>query len=401
MGFGSLCVQADDQGSEGCGIEHVGCPFVWLGPGSTLSRVRAGVQHLWISDYHWKCVNVTGGPIGNELEIRSLRYFVAAADELNFTRAAARLFVAQQALSREIQRLEARLGTQLFVRTTRRVTLTPDGERLLVRARDLVARHDAVWADVHAPVAKPTVVDLMSDGRLTGIRILDLARSRAPTVELRGRYSGGTGAALEKLAAGSIDVVLGRVGWLDAPPMPTIDHVLIRLEPLAVLVPATHPLAEKDVVPLRSLRGLEIDGLPPHSMTPEWADLLVQFFALSGAHSTPPHMPAIGLEEQGYHLVRQGLPILTSADHVDVPGGVRRPIVDPVPLYAWSMAWRRDSPSSGITAVLDAAAELAVGEGWLELARAANQATWLPEPDASRLANGDYEPVTARSRGKR
>ena len=47
-----------------------------------------------------------------------------------------------------------------------------------------------------------------------------------------------------------------------------------------------------------------------------------QFFALSGAHSTPPHLPAIGLEEQGYHLVRQGLPILTSADSVEVPGGV-------------------------------------------------------------------------------
>ena len=100
-------------------------------------------------------MNTPGGPIGNELEIRSLRYFVVAAEELNFTRAAARLYVAQQALSREIKRLETQLGTTLFVRTTRRVTLTPDGERLLVRARDLVARHDAVWADVHVPAAQP------------------------------------------------------------------------------------------------------------------------------------------------------------------------------------------------------------------------------------------------------
>jgi DNA-binding transcriptional LysR family regulator len=363
--------------------------------GDTIRPSRARVQHLSISDYHQECVNHPGGPIGNELEIRALRYFVAAAEELNFTRAAARLFVAQQALSREIQRLEARLGTPLFVRTTRRVTLTPDGQRLLVRARDLVQRHDAVWADVHGPVTQPVVVDLMSDGRLTGIRILDLARVRAPTLEFRGRYTGGTGAALDRLATGRLDVVLGRVGWLDARPTPTIEHVLFRLEPLAVLLPAEHPLARHEAVPVRSLRGLEIDGLPPHADTPEWTDLIVQFFALSGAHSTPPHLPAIGLEEQGYHLVRQGLPILTSIDHVDVPGGVLRPLVDPVPLYAWSMAWRRDSDSEAIAVLRDAAAELAASEGWLDRGREARGDTWLPEPDASRLANDDVELVTA------
>ena len=91
--------------------------------GHTFGRLRPYVQHLSMSDYHQQCVNTPGGPIGNELEIRSLRYFVVAAEELNFTRAAARLYVAQQALSREIKRLETQLGTTLFVRTTRRVTL--------------------------------------------------------------------------------------------------------------------------------------------------------------------------------------------------------------------------------------------------------------------------------------
>ena len=339
-------------------------------------------------------MNTPGGPIGNELEIRSLRYFVAAAEELNFTRAAARLYVAQQALSREIQRLEARLGMTLFLRTTRRVTLTPDGERLLVRARDLVAAHDALWADVRGPVAQPIVVDLMSDGRLTGIRVLDAARTSEPTVEFRGRYSGGTGAALDKLVTGRLDIVLGRVDWLDAKPMPTIDHVLVRLEPLSVLLPAEHPLAQLETVPVRRLRGLEIDGLPPHSRSPEWADLVRQFLALSGAHSTPPHLPAIGLEEQGYHLVRQGLPILTSVDHIEIPGGAMRPLVDPVPLYAWSMAWRRDAESDGLTALREAAAELAATESWLARAGEDADDTWLPEPDASRLANGEFEPVT-------
>jgi len=375
-----------------------------LASGLTLPCPPSRVQHLFLVDYHQECVNAPGGPIGNELEIRALRYFVAAAEELNFTRAAARLYVAQQALSREIQRLEARLGTPLFERTTRRVTLTPDGERLLARARDLVAAHDAVWAEVNRPVAKPFIVDLMSEGRLTGSRILDAARVRAPAIEFRGRHSAGTGTALQRLVAGRLDIVFGRVDWLEATPLPTLDRVLVRLEPLSVLLPAEHPLARLDAVPIRSLRGLEIDGLPPHDEAPEWADLVRQFLALSGAHSTAPHEPAVGLEEQGYHLVRQGVPILTAIDHIDVPGGVNRPLVDPVPLYAWSMAWRRGSPSDALAALRQSAAEVATAEGWLDAAAdfavgssdrtAAARSTWLPEPDASRLANGELDLVT-------
>jgi DNA-binding transcriptional LysR family regulator len=75
----------------------------------------------------------------DELDPRLLRYFVAVAEELHFTRAAARLYGAQQALSRDIARLERQLGVRLFTRTTRRVALTREGQRLLVRARELLA----------------------------------------------------------------------------------------------------------------------------------------------------------------------------------------------------------------------------------------------------------------------
>jgi DNA-binding transcriptional LysR family regulator len=83
--------------------------------------------------------------MAGELELHLLRHFVAVAEELHFTRAAARLYVAQQALSRDIGRLERQLGVRLFTRTTRRVALTAEGERLLVRARELLALHDQTF----------------------------------------------------------------------------------------------------------------------------------------------------------------------------------------------------------------------------------------------------------------
>jgi DNA-binding transcriptional LysR family regulator len=74
---------------------------------------------------------------------RRLRYFVAVAEELHFSRAAARLFVAQQALSKQIRSLEDDLGTMLLKRNTRTVELTPAGQAFLDASRDLLASFDA------------------------------------------------------------------------------------------------------------------------------------------------------------------------------------------------------------------------------------------------------------------
>ena len=73
------------------------------------------------------------------IELRQLRYFLAVADELNFTRAAERLHLAQQALSASIRRLEDQLGVALFVRSTRKVELTAAGDVLVDGARAVVA----------------------------------------------------------------------------------------------------------------------------------------------------------------------------------------------------------------------------------------------------------------------
>ncbi|MCA9792651.1 MAG: LysR family transcriptional regulator, partial [Candidatus Eremiobacteraeota bacterium] len=74
------------------------------------------------------------------MELRHLRYFVAVAEELNFTRAAEREMVAQSSLSQQIQDLEQELGLQLFARSTRKTELTSVGQDLLAEARAILKR---------------------------------------------------------------------------------------------------------------------------------------------------------------------------------------------------------------------------------------------------------------------
>jgi DNA-binding transcriptional LysR family regulator len=318
-----------------------------------------------------------------DLDVRTLRYFVAVAEELNFTRAAARLFVAQQAVSRDIRQLERRLGTPLFVRTTRRVTLTLEGERLLVRARELVALHDAIVDDVGGP-SRPVIVDLLSDGRLTGRRVLEALRAAAPDLDFLGRYGGATSVAVGLLRSAELDVALGRIDWVRDDRSAGLDRRQVRFEPLALLLPADHPLASLEAVPLARLEGLEIDVNPGRPDAIDWIDFARQFLDLARAVPTPPHVSAVGLDNQAHHLVRQGLPILTSVDHVEVPGGVVRAIVEPVPIFPWSIAWRRGLRREAVAAIEAATKTLRTDTDWLDLPPDA----WLPEPEASRVTAG-------------
>jgi DNA-binding transcriptional LysR family regulator len=322
-------------------------------------------------------VNTRPNP-ATDLDIRSLRYFVAVADDLHFTRAAARLFVAQQALSREIRRLETQLGVPLLVRTTRKVGLTPEGQDFLERARELISLHDQLLAGVKQPT-RPVLVDLMSEGRQTAFRILEAARDLEPDLEFRGRHGGSMGSSFRRLEGGELDVAFGRAEWRGQGPSRGLSRRLVRYEALAVLVPLGHPLARQSEVATRDLKGLEIDANPATPDAFDWADLAGQFLELCGAYATPDHVSAVGLDDQAHHLVQQGLPILTTVDHVDVAGGALLPIVDPVPIYVWSMVWRGGSHARGVDALRRAAIAVGDQERWLDLPDGA----WLPKPEAS------------------
>jgi DNA-binding transcriptional LysR family regulator len=320
--------------------------------------------------------------VAGELDLRVLRYFVAVAEELHFTRAAARLYVAQQALSRDIGRLERQLGVRLFTRTTRRVMLTAEGERLLVRARELLALHDQTVRELHdLEDRRPLLVDLLAEGH-TPARVLRAARRHAPQAELVARFHGGFGAALHLLLAGRLDVAFGRSEGLGQPfPAGQLARRLIRLEPMALLLPQEHPLAVLDAVPVAALRGTQVDASVGNDTAPEWVDVAVSLLTAFGAEPSPPHLHAVGLEETVQHLRDHGLPILTLVERSLAPGVVVRPLTEPVPLYPWTMVHRRELRHPGLDALHAGADELARKERWRELPPSA----WIPEPDAAAL----------------
>src|SRR5215217_4767533 len=289
------------------------------------------------------------GPMTGELDLRLLRHFVAVAEELHFTRAAARLYLAQQALSRDIARLERQLGVRLFTRTTRRVALTPDGQRLLVRARELLALHDQTLQELGGH-DRPLLVDLLAEGH-TPTRVLHGARQRVPHVELVGRFHGGLGAALHLLLAGRLDVAFGRSEGLGQPFPTQLVRRLVRLEPLALLLAEEDPLAALDAVPMAALRGTQVDISAGNEQAPEWVDLGMRLLAAFSAEPSPPHPHAEGLEETVRHLHAEGSPILTLLERPIAPGVVVRPLVDPVPLYPWTMVFHRNLRHPGLDAL--------------------------------------------------
>ncbi|MER5311226.1 LysR family transcriptional regulator [Streptomyces sp. NPDC002773] len=312
-------------------------------------------------------------PSPYDTDPRLLRAFTAVAEELHFTRAAARLYVAQQALSRDIRRLERELGAELFVRTTRQVALTPDGERLLPYARRVLAAHDELTEAFRA-VPRPLLVDLNSPG-LVQERVLHRARELAPEQELMARYESGLTGAVRDILAGRLDTSFGRYGGLEAGLRARLDSQFVRYERMAVILPEDHPLAGLPAVPLARLAGERIYAGAGNDRTPEWTDLAARLFAGRGIEVAPPAPLAVGHEEFRRIMAKHRNPVLAVVDFPPMPGCVLRPLTDPVPLSPVSLVWRKGLRHPGLDALRAAAAEIGAAEGWLERP----PGSWLPE----------------------
>ncbi|MEV7793307.1 LysR substrate-binding domain-containing protein [Streptomyces sp. NPDC087512] len=182
------------------------------------------------------------------MELRHLRHFVAVAEDQHFTRAAERLMVSQSGLSASIRALERELRAPLFVRTTRRVTLTEAGRALLGEARRILAQvrsaHEAVAAV--QGVLRGTL-SLGTEQCIAGVPVAGLLaafRRRHPDVEIRLRQAG-SGELAEEVAAGRLDLAFAYRTQADTEQLRCVS---LAREPMTVLCHPGHRLATGEAV---------------------------------------------------------------------------------------------------------------------------------------------------------
>ncbi|MFF2993700.1 LysR family transcriptional regulator [Streptomyces sp. NPDC057950] len=244
------------------------------------------------------------------MELRHLQHFVAVAEDQHFTRAAERLMVSQSGLSSSIRALERELQAPLFVRTTRRVTLTEAGRALLGEAERVLAQvraaHDAVAA---VQGLLRGTLSLGTEQCIAGVRVAKLLtafRRRHPDVEIRLRQAG-SGALAEEVAAGRLDLAFA---VKTQPDSDQLRSVPLTSEPMTVLCHPTHHLATSAVVTPEELGGEAFVDFHP-----DWGPRRITdaAFAAAGVRRT------VTLEVSDVHslleLVDEGLGIAVVPRH--------------------------------------------------------------------------------------
>ncbi len=287
------------------------------------------------------------------MELRHLRYFVAVAEECHFGRAAARLHIAQPPLSQQIRQLEAELGTQLFIRSTRKVELTPAGQRYLERARLILVEVDDAGVEAQR-IASGQVgkVAIGFTGSATYHLLPHLARSlRADLPDLDLELKG------EMLTPSQVTALLERrldLGLL-RPPVRNPDllvHVL-RREPLVAVVPESHPLAAADRIRLADLRDEPFITYPSAQRSVVYDTV---FDACQRAGFVPSKVHEVAETSTLVSLVAAELGVAlvpASVQHLHITGATYRPLAGTTQEVELAVARRRDDDSPQVIRVLD------------------------------------------------
>lgn len=208
------------------------------------------------------------------MDLRHLKYFIAVAEEKNFTRASERLFIAQPPLSRSIQQLEEELGVALIERGSRPLKLTDAGEFFYAHAQDLLHKSSELKSMTQrvGRISKALSIGFVAStlyGKLP--KIIRLYRSRFNTVELN-LIEMSTMEQLNALKEGRIDVGFGRVRHED----PNIRRIVLREEKLICTVPVGHKLCALN----RPIQARELSDenliIFPKNPRPSFADQVLE-----------------------------------------------------------------------------------------------------------------------------
>jgi len=312
-----------------------------------------------------------------DLDLAQVRAFVAAAEDLHFGRAATRLFLTPQAVSKRIRRLEGALGEDLFRRDHQAVTLTSAGERFLPHARALLSLAEAAAQATRAAQAAPPLrIDVWGPVHAP-LRIMrQLAAEPDFVFELSMRRS--LGAALEAIELGELDVAFGRPHDLGRRWPSGVARQLLFLEPVAAAVVAGHRLAAEPVLTAASLKGTGL-WLPFTDSPPELVGLLKRFTSFLGVPSE--HSPAnLGVEHTLDSLRANPHRVAPVGAQWVLPGADDIVVIPfaPTPHLPWSVVWRHDNGHPLLAGLIELLFKTSMAGDWL---RFDPPRDWLPEPD--------------------
>jgi len=216
------------------------------------------------------------------MELRHLRYFVAVAEELNFTRAAQRLNTAQPSLSQQIKHLESEVGVPLLSRSKRHVALTEGGKIFLAEARELLAGLErAVQRAARAQQGRSAelIIGVVPAAEIKILpKLIPLLERRLPKVRLV-FHNLPSAEQKRMLAAGSLDIGVLR-GPLEDPRLEVED---VLWEKLVAGFPSGHPLARKKSVSIRQLNDVPFI-MVSRKGSPELHDAVEHFCEQSNLH---------------------------------------------------------------------------------------------------------------------
>lgn len=298
------------------------------------------------------------------MEIRHLRYFIAVAEELNFRRAAERLFMAQPPLSQQIRDLEEELGVLLFDRTHRHVRLTVAGQVFLEDAYQLLAQVDR--AKGRAKRASKGKLGQLTIGYTSFVHcplfrvILQQYRANYPDVDIA-LHDLVTIEQMKRLDTNALDISFATHASLALSSIEEtqLTHECILREPLAAVVPRNHPLVGRSPLPFAALAGESwIWFARPYD--PTTYDYMTRLFDQAGFR---PHVAQeVNQLQIVISLVSAGLGVsLVTASSEPLTGQdvVYLQLVDPTPQAEFNVVWRRDDTSPLVQAFLAVVHEVA------------------------------------------
>ena len=280
------------------------------------------------------------------MELRHIRYFVAVAEELNFTRAAARLGIGQPPLSQQIKDLESELGAALLRRVPHGAELTEAGKAFLEEGRRALAAAESAATAVKRAVRGESghlKLGFTSSAHFNAVVPTTIRQftGRYPKVQLS-LEEANTNKLLDAVSRGALDVAFTHSGLEQGT---GLSCLAVKVEPLVAALPATHAKAGGRAVRLADLAGDEFI-LKPRSVGPELHRQVIEACRKAGfepslGHEAPQLATVISFVAAGLGVAL----VPASMQDVRASGVSYLPLSDVEASISLCLVWRRADPS--------------------------------------------------------